>query len=134
MVLIERSVETPRSPSIAARSLARPTSRRPCRCADLEQASNDNVQYPRIPSRILKCASHEEVVNDEVWQSDVNLERMECIDTQISCIAAKSLVEPLEACRHQEGLKTKAPKHPDVLGRAIKHAPHRETFIHDVKS
>jgi hypothetical protein len=29
MVLIERSVETPRSPSIAARSLAGPTSRRP---------------------------------------------------------------------------------------------------------
>jgi hypothetical protein len=39
MVLIERSVETPRSPSIAARSLAGPTSRRPCRRADLEEAS-----------------------------------------------------------------------------------------------
>jgi hypothetical protein len=25
----------------------------------------DDVQYPRIPSRILKRASHEEVVNDE---------------------------------------------------------------------
>jgi hypothetical protein len=40
MVLIERSVETPRSPSIAARSLAVPTSRRPCRRADLEEALN----------------------------------------------------------------------------------------------
>jgi hypothetical protein len=65
MVLIERSVETPRSPSIAARSLAGPTSRRPCRRADLEEASINDVQYSRIPSRILKGASHEEVVNDE---------------------------------------------------------------------
>jgi hypothetical protein len=40
MVLIERSVETPRSPSIAARSLAGPTSRRSYRRADLEEASN----------------------------------------------------------------------------------------------
>jgi hypothetical protein len=39
MVLIERSVETPRSPNIAARSLAGPTSGRPCRRADLEEAS-----------------------------------------------------------------------------------------------
>jgi hypothetical protein len=40
MVLVEWSVETPRSPSIAARSLAGPTSRSPCRRADLEEASN----------------------------------------------------------------------------------------------
>jgi hypothetical protein len=73
-----------------------PTSKRP---------QFNYAQYPRIPSRILKGASHEEVVdyvvavvfeiNDEAWQSDVNLERMECRDTQISCIAAKSLAEPL---------------------------------------
>jgi hypothetical protein len=59
---------------------------------------------------------------------------MECRDTQISCIAAKSLAEPLEACRPQEDLKTEAPKHPEVLGRAIRRAPHREAFIPDVKS
>jgi hypothetical protein len=59
---------------------------------------------------------------------------MECRDTQISCIAARSLVEPLEACRPQEGLKCIAPKHPEVLGRAIGRAPHREAFIPDVKS
>jgi hypothetical protein len=63
MVLIKRSVEAPRSPSIAARSLAGTTSRRSCRRADLKEASN-NVQYPRIPSRILKGASNEEVVDD----------------------------------------------------------------------
>jgi hypothetical protein len=40
MVLVERSVETPRSPDIAARSLAGPTSRRPCRRADLKEALN----------------------------------------------------------------------------------------------
>jgi hypothetical protein len=40
MVLIERSEETPRSPSIAARSLAGPTSGRPCRPADLKEALN----------------------------------------------------------------------------------------------
>jgi hypothetical protein len=28
--------------------------------------------------------------------------------------------------------KQNAPKHPDVLGRAIRHAPHREAFIPDV--
>jgi hypothetical protein len=67
-------------------------------------------------------------------EENVDLESMECRDTQISCIAAKSLAEQLEACRPQEGLKTKAPKHPEVLGRAIRHAPHREAFIPDVKS
>jgi hypothetical protein len=82
----------------------------------------------------LKGAPHEEVVNDEAWQSDVNLERMECGDTQISCIAAKSLAEPPEACRPWEGLKCIAPKHSEALGRAIWHAPHREAFIPDVKS
>jgi hypothetical protein len=59
---------------------------------------------------------------------------MECRDTQISCIATKSLAEPLEACRPQEGLKSIAPKHPEALGRAIRRAPHREAFIPDVKS
>jgi hypothetical protein len=67
-----------------------PTSKRP-------QISN--VQYPRIPNKILKGVSHEEVVNDEAWQSDVGLEHMECRDTQISCIDARSLAEPPEACR-----------------------------------
>jgi hypothetical protein len=64
----------------------------------------------------------------------IDLEHMECRDTQISCIAAKSLAEPLEACRPQEGLKTEAPKHPDILGRAIRRAPHMEAFVPDVKS
>jgi hypothetical protein len=49
-----------------------PTSKRP---------QIDNVQYPRIPSRILKGVSGEEFVNHEAWQSDVNLQRMECRDT-----------------------------------------------------
>jgi hypothetical protein len=61
-----------------------------------------------------------------------NLERMECKDTQISCIAARSLAGPLEACRPQEGLKSEAPKHPEILGRAIRRAPHMEAFIPDV--
>jgi hypothetical protein len=52
--LIERNVETPRSPSIAARSLAGPTSRRP---------QINNAQYTRIPSKVLKGASNEEVVD-----------------------------------------------------------------------
>jgi hypothetical protein len=58
---------------------------------------------------------------------------MQCKDTQISCIAAKSLAEPLEACRPREGLKSIAPKHPEALGRAIRNAPHMEAFIPDVK-
>jgi hypothetical protein len=137
MVLIERSVETPRSLSMAARSLAGPTSRRPCRRADLNRPQVDDVHYPRVSNRILKGASHEEVFrggwNCRRWscRSDVDLERKECRDIQIPCIAAKSLAEPPEASRPQEGLKTKAPKHPKVLGRAIRHAPHREAFIPD---
>jgi hypothetical protein len=59
---------------------------------------------------------------------------MECRDTQISCMAARSLAEPLEACRPKEGLKTQAPRHPEVLGMAIRRAPHEEAFIPDVKS
>jgi hypothetical protein len=58
---------------------------------------------------------------------------MECRDTQISCMATRSLAELPEACRPHEGLKSKAPKHPEVLGRAIRRAPHREAFIPDVK-
>jgi hypothetical protein len=86
-----------------------PTSKRP---------QIDNVQYPRIPSWILKGVSGEEVVNHEAWQSDVNHQRIECRDTQISCIDAKSLAKPPEVCRPQEGLKANVPKHPEVLGRA----------------
>jgi hypothetical protein len=59
---------------------------------------------------------------------------MECRDSQISCVAARSLAEPLEACRPKEGLKSIAPKHPEVLDRATRHAPHTEAFIPDVKS
>jgi hypothetical protein len=51
MVLIERSVETPRSPSIAARSLAGPTSGRPCRRADLEEASNQQCHVSEDTQR-----------------------------------------------------------------------------------
>jgi hypothetical protein len=31
------------------------------------------------------------------------------------------------------GLKSEAPKHPEVLSRAIRRAPHREAFTPDVK-
>jgi hypothetical protein len=54
--------------------------------------------------------------------------------TQISRIAAKSVAEPPEACRPQEGLSSEAPKHPEILGRAIRRAPQREAFIPDIKS
>jgi hypothetical protein len=77
-----------------------PTSKRP---------QVDDVHYLRIPSRIMKGALHEEVVDDESGRNNVDLERMECRDTQISCMAIRSLAEPLEACRPQEGLKMKRP-------------------------
>jgi hypothetical protein len=95
MILIERSVGTLKSPSIAARSLAGPTSTRPSRRATSKRPRINYAQYLRIPSRILKVVLPEEVVNDEVWQNNVDLERMECRDIQISCMAAKSLAEPL---------------------------------------
>jgi hypothetical protein len=66
--------------------------------------------------------------------NNIDLECMECRDTQISCMAARSLAEPLEARRPQEGLKSKVPKYPKILGRTVRCAPHREGFIPDVKS
>jgi hypothetical protein len=59
---------------------------------------------------------------------------MECRDIQISRIAARSLAEPPEACRPQEGLKCIAPMHPEAFVRAVRHAPHMEAFIPNVKS
>jgi hypothetical protein len=58
---------------------------------------------------------------------------MERRDIQISCIAARSLAEPLEACQPQGGLRSIAPKHQEVLGRATRRAPHKEAFIPNVK-
>jgi hypothetical protein len=69
----------------------------------------------------LRCPG---LVDDEA-KNMLILERVECRDIQISYIAAKSVAEPLEACRPQEGLKCIAPKHPEVLGRVIRHAPPR---------
>jgi hypothetical protein len=76
----------------------------------------------------------EVAVSETITDETVNFDRMECRHIQISCIATKSLVEPLKACRPKEDLKSIAPKHPEALGRAIRRAPHREAFIPDVKS
>jgi hypothetical protein len=84
--------------------------------------------------KVVDHVAVEVSVSDIVAVETVNLDHVECRDTQISCIAAKSLAEPPEACRPKEGLKIKAPKHPEVLGRAIRHAPLREAFISDIKS
>jgi hypothetical protein len=59
---------------------------------------------------------------------------LECSDAQISCIAAKSLAKALEACRPREGFKSIAPKRPEAHGRAIRCAPHRESFNPDEKT
>jgi hypothetical protein len=59
---------------------------------------------------------------------------MECRDTQISCMAARSLAEPPEACDLKKVSNQEAPKRPEVLGRAIRRAPHKEAFIPDIKS
>jgi lipoate synthase len=79
MVLIQRSLEAPRSSSIAARSLVGQTSRRLCRHADFEEVLNNNAKYPRIPSKVLKKVHRMkksfvvvEAVNNEV----IDLERM----------------------------------------------------------
>jgi hypothetical protein len=78
----------------------------------------------------LRCPG---LVDDEA-RNLLILEHMECRDTQISCMAARSLAEPLEACRPQGGLKLEAPRYPGIPGRAIRRTPHREAFIPDVKS
>jgi hypothetical protein len=43
-------------------------------------------------------------VNGEGLEN-VDFQRVECRDTHISCITAKSLAEPPKACRSWEGLK-----------------------------
>jgi hypothetical protein len=48
-----------------------------------------------MSQRKLQCLG---LVDDEAKKS---IERVECRDIQISCIAAKSLAEPLEACHSQ---------------------------------
>jgi hypothetical protein len=65
MVLIVRSVETPKSPSIAARTLEVPTSRGLVGVPTSKRPQVDDVQYPRVSNRILKGASYEEVVDNE---------------------------------------------------------------------
>jgi hypothetical protein len=55
---------------------------------------------------------------------------MECRDTQISCIAARVWQRHP---RHADPRKVPSQEHPEALGRAIRHAPHREAFIPDVK-
>jgi hypothetical protein len=58
---------------MAARSLTGPTQGGLVGVPTPKRPQIDDVQYQRIPSRILKGALHEEVVNDEAWQSDVIL-------------------------------------------------------------
>jgi hypothetical protein len=108
MVLIEQSVETPRSLNMAARSLAGPTSRRPCRCADLKEASHRRCPVSEDTTQDFEKALHTkrssevvETISDEVVEKNVDLRRVECRDTQISYIAGMSLAEPPEACRPQ---------------------------------
>jgi hypothetical protein len=72
----------------------------------------------------LQGVSNEEVIDDVVAvvamlglidDEAINLvifDRLECRDIEISCIAARSLAEPPEACRPQEGLKTKSAQAP----------------------
>jgi hypothetical protein len=79
------------------------------------------------------CVKLVEMVNEEVATMCLLFEQMECRDTHISFIATKSLAELLETCWPQEGLKSKAPKHLEILGRTIRCAHHREAFVPDVK-
>jgi hypothetical protein len=57
---------------------------------------------------------------------------MECSDILISYIAEESGRATLDMPT-LGGLKSEAPKHLEVLGRAIRRAPHREAFTPDVK-
>jgi hypothetical protein len=75
MVLIERSVETPKSPIITARSLVGPTSGRPCRHDDLKKASiqlcpvaEDTQQYLERERRMERSSIVVETNNDEAGE------------------------------------------------------------------
>jgi hypothetical protein len=41
----------------------------------------------------------------------------------MSCIVAESLAEPPEACRSQEGLKSRSAQPPRDIGKSIRRAP-----------
>jgi hypothetical protein len=51
---------------MTARNLAGPTSRRPCRRADLKEASNQQCPVSEDTRKVLKDVSTEEVVKDVV--------------------------------------------------------------------
>jgi hypothetical protein len=57
---------------------------------------------------------------------------MECRDIQISCIAAKRLVEPLGHADLKKISRQKRPSTQRYLA-ATRRAPHREAFIPNVK-
>jgi hypothetical protein len=102
-----------------------PTSKRP---------QIDDVQYPRVPSRILKGTSHEEVVNDE---TDEIMLILNIWSVETPRYPAKLQGVWQSHPRHADLKKVssqKALKHPEILGRAIRCAPHKEAFIPDVKS
>jgi hypothetical protein len=100
-----------------------PTSKRP---------QINDVQYPRIPSKILKGVLHEDVVNDESWPSDVlnvwNVETPRYLAWLQRVWQSYSRRVDLRKVSNQE-----VPKHPEILGRAIRRAPHMEAFLHDLK-
>jgi hypothetical protein len=95
----------------------------------------------------LKGASHEEVVNDiidEVVMSGIISDEAIKICRSLNVWSVETPRYPawLQGVwqshpRHADLKKVsnqEAPKHPEVLGRAIRRAPHREAFIPDVKS
>jgi hypothetical protein len=103
------------------------------------------AQYPRIPSRILKSASNEEVV-DDVVDEVCNVQGWLTMKPKNLLILSVWTVEIPRYSAHLQGVwqshsrhadlkkvsNQKAHKHPEVLGRAIRRAPHMEAFIPDV--
>jgi ribosomal protein L37AE/L43A len=93
----------------------------------------DDVQYPRLPSKILKGTLHEEVINDETDEIMLIFECMECRDTQISCIAARVWQSHPRHADLRKASKQKRTSTQKYLAEPLG-APLREAFIPDIKS
>jgi hypothetical protein len=121
---------------MAARSLVGPTSRRPCRRANLEEVSNrrcpvfEDSQQDLGRCIVMKRSSMVvKIVDDEVVGVTTIL-NIWSVETPRYLAWLQRVWQ--SHSRHADLRKVsnqEAPKHREVLGRAIRRAPHREACI-----
>jgi hypothetical protein len=126
---------------MAARCLAGPTSRRPCRRADLEEALSQRCPVSEDTQQDLeRCIVTKrssmvvEIVDDEVVGVTSILNAWSVETTRYLTWLQRVWQSHSRHDDLRKVSRQRAPKHPEILGRAIRHASHREAFNLDVKS